>query len=141
MRSYPTNSPQAAARIVALTLLADGHLDKSELDVLERCGAHEQLGLDREDLHAVLHGFCEDLLHSAHLSWDDACRVDPRTLAQLMAEVDDPAVRLKVLRLCLKVVQADNHVADGEAIVLGAAVEQWGLQREMFAGEPAAQPA
>lgn len=140
MRSYPTNSPQAAARIVALTLLADGHLARSELDALERFGAHEQLGLDREDLHAVLHGFCEDLLHSAHLSWDEACRVDPRTLAQLMAEVDDPALRRKVLRLCLQVVQADDHVADGEAIVLGTALEQWGLQHEMFAEAAAAQP-
>lgn len=140
MRSYPTNSPQAAARIVALTLLADGHLARSELDALERYGAHQQLGLDREDLHAVLHGFCEDLLHSAHLSWDEACRVDPRTLAQLMAEVDDPVLRRKVLRLCLQVVQADDHVADGEAIVLGTALEQWGLQHEMFAEAAAAQP-
>jgi len=132
MRSYPTNSPQAAARIVALTMLADGHLAKSELDVLERQGAHDQLGLDRETLQSVLHAFCEDLLHSAHLTWSDACRIDPRTLAQLMAEVDDPALRLKVLQLCLKVVQADDHVAEGETIVLGAAVEHWGLHREMF---------
>lgn len=132
MRSYPTNSPQAAARIVALTMLADGHLAKSELDVIGRQGAHEQLGLDLETMQSVLHGFCEDLLHSAHLTWSDACRIDPRTLAQLMAEVDDPALRMKVLQLCLKVVQADDHVAEGETIVLGAAVEHWGLHREMF---------
>jgi len=132
MRSYPTNSPQAAARIVALTMLADGHLAKSELDVIERQGAHDQLGLDLETMQSVLHGFCEDLLHSAHLTWSDACRIDPRTLAQLMAEVDDPALRMKVLQLCLKVVQADDHVAEGETIVLGAAVEHWGLHREMF---------
>ena len=132
MRSYPTNSPQAAARIVALTMMADGHLAKSELDVIERQGAHEQLGLDLETMQSVLHGFCEDLLHSAHLTWSDACRIDPRTLAQLMAEVDDPALRMKVLQLCLKVVQADDHVAEGETIVLGAAVEHWGLHREMF---------
>jgi uncharacterized tellurite resistance protein B-like protein len=132
MRSYPTNSPQAAARIVALTMLADGHLAQSELDVLERQSAHDHLGLDRETLHAVLHAFCEDLLHGAHLTWSDACRVDPRTLAQLMAEVDDPALRLKVLQLCLKIVQADDHIAEGETIVLGAAVEHWGLHREMF---------
>lgn len=135
MRSYPLDSPQSAARIVALTMIADGHLAKAELDVLERCGAHEQLGLSRDALHGVLHDFCEDLLASAHLTWSDACRLDPRTLAQLMAEVADPALRLKVLQLCLKIVQADDHVDDGESIVLGAAVEHWGLHREMF--EPA----
>ena len=38
MRSYPTNSPQAAARIVALTLLADGHVDGIEMDALDLSG-------------------------------------------------------------------------------------------------------
>lgn len=135
MRHYPRNSPQAAARIVALTLFADGHLAPSELAVLDRHAAAAQLGLSREALHAVLHGFCEDLLHSAHLTWGDTCRVDPRTLAQLLAEVEDPAMRVAVLRLCLVVVQADDHVADGESVVLGALVEHWGLQREMFREE------
>ena len=36
MRTYPTNSPQSAARIVALTLVADGHVSPEELDALER---------------------------------------------------------------------------------------------------------
>ncbi len=135
MRSYPTDSPRAAARIVALTLLADGHLAKAELDLLERVAAHAQLGLTRDELHGVLHEFCEDLLASAHLSWGDACRVDARTLAQLMAEVADPALRLRVLQLCVRIVQADGAIDDGESIVLNAAVEHWGLQREMF--EPA----
>jgi uncharacterized tellurite resistance protein B-like protein len=135
MRSYPTDSPRAAARIVALTMLADGHLAQAELDALERCGAHHALGLSRDALHGVLHALCEDLLSGAHLNWGDACRVDGRTLAQLMAEVADPALRLRVLQLCLKIVQADGAVEDGEALMLRAAVEHWGLHHEMF--EPA----
>ena len=62
MRSYPRNSPQAAARILALAMLSDGHLTMRELDVLDRLNAPAQLGLGRADLHAVLHGFCDDLL-------------------------------------------------------------------------------
>lgn len=126
MRSYPHNSPQAAARIVALTMLADGHLAKAELDVLDRLGVPDQIGLDRDALHQVLHVFCEDLLSAAHLTWADSCRIDPRTLAALMAEIDDPELQSKLLRICASVVEADAHVADGEAIVLGAAVEHWG---------------
>ena len=30
MRSYPRNSPEAAARIVALVLISDGHVCSSE---------------------------------------------------------------------------------------------------------------
>ena len=125
MRSYPTNSPQGAARIVALTMLADGHLAKSELDVIERQGAHEQLGLDLETMQSVLHGFCEDLLHSAHLTWSDVPE-DTRSFVLTCIDVDAPTVGDDVI------VQAEDHVAEGETIVLGAAVEHWGLHREMF---------
>lgn len=132
MRPSPRNSPQAGARIVALAMVADGHVCKAELDVLDRLRAHEQLGLARAEFHAVVHTLCKDLLTSAHLTWADVCRVDPRTLAELMAEVDDPELRLKVLRLCISVSEADGHVAEGEEIVLVAAVEHWGLHREML---------
>ena len=71
MRSYPRNSPQAAARILALAMLSDGHLTMRELDVLDRLNAPAQLGLGRADLHAVLHGFCDDLLASAEHGWAD----------------------------------------------------------------------
>ena len=49
-----------------------------------------------------------------------------------MAEVDEPALRARVLSLCMSVVQADGHVAEGESIVLGAAVEHWGLHSMML---------
>lgn len=132
MRTYPNNSPQAAARIVALAMLADGQVCKAELDVLDRLCVHEQLGLQPEELHVVVHAFCEDLLSAAQRTWADACQVDPRTLAELMAEVDDPELRLKVLRLCISVVEADGRIAEGESIVLVSAVEQWGLHRWML---------
>ena len=32
MRTYPNNSPQAAARIVALAMLADGQVCKAEIN-------------------------------------------------------------------------------------------------------------
>jgi uncharacterized tellurite resistance protein B-like protein len=135
MRSYPRNSPEAAARIVALAMLADGHLCKTELDAVGRLDGHEQLGLDPAQLHSVMHTFCEDLLAAAHGSWSDACRIDPHTLGELMAEIDDAELRSKVLRLCVAVVESDGHVAEGESIVLVAAVEQWGLHREMLRTE------
>jgi len=132
MRSYPTNSPQAAARIVALTVVADGDIGEAEIEWLDRLAVHEQLGLARHELHALLDTFCEDLLSSDQLKWADACPVDERTLADLMCEIQDPAMRLKLLRMCVELAQSDAHVAEGESIVLGAAVEHWGLHREML---------
>ena len=132
MRTYPTNSPHAAARIVALTVLADGDIGKAELDLLYRLAIHEQLGLDRQELHAVLDSVCEDLLSSEQLQWADACPVDDRTLSDLMGEIEDPKLRRKVLCLCIEIAEADAQVANGELIVLSAAVEHWGLQYEML---------
>ena len=132
MRPYPRNSPQAAARIVALAMLADGEVSEVELDALHRSGVHKQLGLHVDDWDAVVHGFRDDLLEATQLNWPDARQVDPRTLGELMAEIDDPDLRLKVLRLCVWVVEADGNVEDGEAILVGTAVEQWGLHREML---------
>jgi uncharacterized tellurite resistance protein B-like protein len=132
MRIYPVNSPQAAARIVALTVVADGDVGEAEIEWLDRLAMHEQLGLARHELHALLDTFCEDLLSSDQLKWGDACPVDARTLADLMGEIQDPAMRLKLLRMCLELAESDAHVAAGESIVLSAAVEHWGLHREML---------
>lgn len=131
MQTYPQNSPQAAARVVALTLLADGQLHEAELEMLERLRAHQQLGLTRTQLHEVVHRVSKDLYESVRLSWADACLVNPRTLRQLMDEVDDPGLRRTVLRLCVALVEADQQFADSESVVLAAVVEQWGLHREM----------
>ena len=136
MRRYPVNSPQAAARIVALTVIADGDIGEAEIEWLDRLSVHEQLGLARHELHTLLDTFCEDLLSSGQLNWADACPVDECTLADLMGEIQDASLRLKLLRWCVEVAESDAHVAQGESIVLVAAVEHWGLHREMFRSSP-----
>ena len=132
MRKYAPNSPQAAARIVALTIVADGDVDKAEFALLDELTVHEQLGLERDALHAVIDTFCEDLLSSNQLAWAGNCPVDDYTLSELMGEIDDPALRSKVLGLCVRLAEVDGHVAAGESIVLVAAVEHWGLHRHML---------
>ena len=139
MRTYPHNSPQAAARIVALAMLADGKLCVEEILVLDSVQAHEQLGLSAHQLDAVVTAFCEDLRGSPHSGWGEAGLVDPRTMAGMMAEIDDPALQRQVLRLCISVAEADGLVGESESLVLGAAVEYWGLQREMLRQEPSAR--
>ena len=132
MRAYPQDSPQAAARIVALTMLCDGHVSLAELDAFERQGARRRLGLASGQIQAVIHALCEDLLSGADLAWQPSCRIDPHALSSILAEVGDPRLRREVLNICLAVVDADRHVDDGEALVMNAAVEQWGLQQEML---------
>jgi hypothetical protein len=141
MRSYPRNSPEAAARIVALVLIADGHVCRSEFDVLDQLDAPRELGLDSDGLPRIVQTLCEDLLMGDPGSGSMLGGVDDSALASLMAEVDEPALQRKVLRLAVAAARADRHLADGEAMVLAAAHRHWGLGGEaeasgLFAADP-----
>lgn len=142
MRHYPRNSPQAAARIVALALLADDHLCQAELDRLEQLDAFGRLGLTPAELLSVAHGVCEDRMACSDLAWGGA--LDDDTLRALLAELGDPALRATVLQLCHAVVQADGQPVEAEAAILRLAEEQWGLAlpaSEPISARPALQPA
>jgi hypothetical protein len=134
MRSYPTNSPEAAARIVALVLIADGHVCRSEFDALTRLDAARALGLDPEGLPRIVQTLCEDLLMGDPGSGSMLGSLDDSVLASLMAEVDEPALQRQVLRLALAAAHGDRHLADGEALVLQAARRHWGIAEEADAG-------
>jgi hypothetical protein len=58
--------------------------------------------------------------------------VNERTLADLMGEIQDPALRLTLLRVCVELAEADAPVDGGESTGLVAAVEPGGVHREMF---------
>ena len=132
MQTFDNNSPHAAARIVALTLVADGHIGEAELQRLDDLRVHEQLNLSLDEMHAVMKDFCQDMLGSPQLNWSDVCPLDEREIASLMGQITQPPLRQRVLHVCVQVAEADGHVAEGESIVLNAAVEHWGLQRQML---------
>lgn len=127
MRSCPRNSPEAAARIVALVLIADGHVCRSEIDALNQLDAASELGLEPDGLPRILQTLCEDLLMGDPGSCSMLGGVDDSVLASLMAEVDEPVLQRKVLRLAVAAAQGDRHLADGEALVLEAARHHWGI--------------
>lgn len=127
MRSYPRNSPEAAARIVALVLISDGHVCRSELDALQQRGADQELGLAPGAFAQVVHTLCEDLLAGAYGGGSMLCSVDDAVLASLLDEVDEPALQAKVLRLAVAAAQADQHLAEGEDWVVAAAQQHWRL--------------
>ena len=127
MRSYPHNSPEAAARIVALVLISDGHVCSSEIDILRQLGAERELGLEPQILPHILHTLCEELLAGGYETGSLMGNVDDSALASLMAEISDPALQRKGLRLSLAAARADGHLADGETLVVQAARQHWDL--------------
>lgn len=127
MRSYPPNSPHAAARIAVLTLLADGHLSRTELDSLLRDEAAAGLGLCSVRLDDLVREASEDLLATGYGAWSNGQALDPAVVAGALAEVDDPALRERVLAWCVAAAHADGHVSEGEQSLLEQASRSWGL--------------
>jgi len=128
MRTYPTNSPQAAARLLAMALIADGHYSMTEIRALDRLDVPTQLGLSAQELKGVIDDFCQDILSASTGEWSGSSQLDEGTRQALINEVQDPALRLKVLTLCESLALADGHLAEGEALMLDSLVKAWRMQ-------------
>ena len=125
MRTYPQDSPQAAARIIAMAALADGHMCSTEAERLGHVA--NALGLQDGEWQTVLRNYCEDVLLNAPLGWS-SLTADTPMIAALLGEIQDPSLRRTVVNLCAAVAAADFHHAEGESIVLKTAQAQWGFE-------------
>ncbi len=127
-RRYPRNSPQAAGRILATALLANGDIKAAEWQQLVEANALERLGLHGLQWHAVMEELCHDLVRRAQPGRD--CLIDDRTLRAWLDEIDDVQLQAVVIAVCAEVVEADNEIHPGESLVLRAVLEQWVLPME-----------
>lgn len=125
MRTYPTNSPQAATRLLAMVLVADSNYCMSEIRALDRLDVSRRLGLPAEEIKAVIDQFCQDLLAAAHGEWTGSAQIDEATRQALMSEVQDAALRAQVRELCEGIALADGHMAEGETHMLDAMEKAW----------------
>ena len=128
MRSYPHNSPEAAARIVALVLVSDGHVCRTEYETLSQLFAARDLGLNPQDMPGIVQTLCEDLLMEGFDGRSILTHVGDDLMASLMAEVDDARLQGQVLRIAASVAQADKHMSDGETAMFDAVKRHWQMR-------------
>ncbi|MBN3782135.1 TerB family tellurite resistance protein, partial [Burkholderia sp. Ac-20345] len=110
MRTYPRNSAQAAARIVALVLIADGHIDLSEELLLEELEIKRRFGIESTEFAQIVQTVCEDREIGHASSSTISGHLDQATLETLLTEIDDPDLRVRIIELCLAVASADGHL-------------------------------
>ena len=125
MRSYPPNSPEAAARVLAMALLADGHYSMTEIQALDRLQAARRLGLSAAEFKEVLDGFCHDLLMGHRNQWGGSDLLDAHIRSQLVSEITSPYLQTEVMELCAEVIKADGHLADGELAMIDSLSGAW----------------
>lgn len=128
LRAYATNSPRAKARLLALTMLVDGHLDDAELESLSKKCTLTKLGISREVFNEVLSDFCNDV---RNLPSDSAnYLLTPTVLQQLFGEVISAAERQELLRLIFDMIRSDRHLADSESELFWHAIDLWKFQAD-----------
>ena len=125
MRSYPKNSPRAAGRLLALTIIVDGNVALSELKAVYRSRILDHIALDDDEFDAVLHELCNDLLATAH---HGNVHVDTATIDAFLDDVDALELRRNLLGAMWRLADADGWLADAEAIVLNRAAIRWGAE-------------
>lgn len=136
MRTYPRNSPEAAARLVALVLISDGNASKSEFEVLNGLGGVLDLGLEPKDMPGIVQTLCEDLLMEGFEGRSILTRVGEDLMASLTAEIDNPLLQAQVLRIARSVIYADGHLSDAEFAMLDAISRHWQVLPQRDRGMP-----
>lgn len=124
LRAYAPNSPRAQARLVVLALLADGRLDEREIDALNRRGIFSDLGIARSTFLEVLSDFCSDLASQLPVR-GGGYQISHKALGGMLGEVSDGAVREKLLRHMLVVINSDGHLSDVEKSLMCSAIDHW----------------
>lgn len=127
MRKNPPDSPVAAARIVALALLADGSIDRRETLLLEQQQIPSRLGMDKDRFDAIYYEYCTDLLSSARRNASGQLAPDEQNVAKLLGEIRDPGLQKKMLRIMLDIVHADRRLTAGEATLIAQALKHWAI--------------
>ena len=125
MRNYLPDSPEARARIVAAALLADGSLDKSELDLLWRHKIVERLGMSYQDFDKVVHEFCDDVNQYALRNENGELEIGPEIIDEMLSEVHRRDYQRSLLKTLLQIVYADRRMSEGEAVLANRAMERW----------------
>lgn len=125
MRSYPENSQQAMARIVALAMLADGGLDQSEIEAVADTRVLARLGITEAQFDVVVHQLCEDMLQSMRGYDYGKIELDRHVIDSLLSEVSTLSLQRLLLSVMLAIVDADGNMSQGEAVLIDRALEKW----------------
>lgn len=127
MRAYPTDSPKAVSRLLALTMIVDGHLAPSELRAMDRTAIPPRAMLGQDDFDDVVQELCEDLLATAARRCSQEVEIDGRLLDGLLGEVEDQALRMSVMKTMLDIVHADSVLDARETLLIERAFKAWSV--------------
>jgi uncharacterized tellurite resistance protein B-like protein len=125
MRSYAIDGPQAMSRILALTMIVDGHVCPSEVNALRNAPFLEQVGVDAETFDHTMRELCEDLLLDVPNRNAGLVEINQAVLDEVLAEIQDPLLQMRLLKAMLDIVHADGLLDSRETLLVRRAANRW----------------
>jgi uncharacterized tellurite resistance protein B-like protein len=129
----PLRTPEAceaAARVLALMMAADGRADPREIDALADDRGFRRLGISATRFAELAREYEAEagsqMRTHNYLHLSDIERLD-----MLLAQVQDAEQRLLVCALAARVITADGSIRDIERMVFDHMLARWGLTRSM----------
>jgi hypothetical protein len=122
---------EAAARVLAVMVAANGRIDARELEALDELEAFARLGVPQERFVALarecLHEIGSGLGECSWLRARDMVYLD-----RLLDAVTNPQQRLLLCRLAAAVITADGRVTHDERLVFDHVLARWHVSRSML---------
>jgi uncharacterized tellurite resistance protein B-like protein len=126
MKTYPKDSPEAIARVLAMTMITDATLDDRELEIMDRLRLYDMLGLTKAEFAHVVKAYCDELVAAG--SPDGKVDLMDRPRIDAVADlVEDPARRVAVAQMMLNIIKADDTLHTTELTLLRYILARWNL--------------
>lgn len=125
MHTYPTNSPAAISRLLALSMIVDGHISPYEVHTMHDTEFLHAVKVDDAVFDHTVRELCEDLLNTAANRCAGIVEIDPILLDGLLLEVQDPLLRIGLWKTMADIVQADGRVDSREMTLVRRAARAW----------------
>ena len=126
MKTYSDNSPEAIARVLAMTMITDAKLDDRELDAMETLGIYTRLGLTKEEFAIVVADYCDELIEEGDID-GKINLMDHDRIEAILAPVTDPSRQVDVAAMALLIAKADGGIHDTELELLRTILDRWDL--------------
>lgn len=127
MRHYPSDSPEAMTRVVALALLADGVIDLGEMEVLKGSACCFRLGIDPCRFEQIVDEFCDDVRASGKRTASGHYALNEECVRGLLMDIKNPDMRRQALSMMIDIIGADGVLAREETALIAQAVDCWKL--------------
>lgn len=125
MKRYAPNSDEAIARLLAMFIITDGHVDPKEIESLEHFGIYEALHMTSKAFAQVLVDYCNDVSADANPEDGAIYLLKQERVDGMLDEVTDRSKRVLTCAIALNLCKSDGVINKQEMTLLRHMMKYW----------------